>query len=119
MNDALNADIQSHLDPDLAACYEEIAQRMQPGALLVTADMMGSRGTPPFASTLAAWASWRARRGADAAELAGYFRRVRHELETVTEERYQTLLVDAGFSSTTQFFGAFAVAGYFARNGAP
>ncbi len=101
------------------AFLREVARRMKPGALLVTADMVGSRGTPPFGSTLAAWARWRERRGADTAELAGYFHRVRHELEIVTEERYQTLLVDAGFSSTTQFFGAFAVAGYFARNGAP
>jgi tRNA (cmo5U34)-methyltransferase len=120
--DAVTAILVMHFIPDdgaKAACLREIARRMKPGALLVTADMVGARDTSPFESMLSAWSRWRARRGADAAELAAYFHRVRHELQIVTEERYRTLLFEAGFSDITRFFGAFAVAGYHARYGGP
>jgi tRNA (cmo5U34)-methyltransferase len=120
--DAVTAILVMQFIPDdggKAACLREVARRMKPGALFVTADLVGEQGTPRFESVLGAWARWRARRGADAQELAGYFHRVRHELAIVSEERYRTLLVEAGFADITRFFGAFAVGGYFARYRGP
>jgi tRNA (cmo5U34)-methyltransferase len=116
--DAAAAILVMHFIPDdgsKAACLSEIARRLRPGGLLVTADMVGSRGTPGFESVLGAWARWRARRGADAEELSGYFRRVREELHIVTEDRYRALLREAGFTEIERFFGAFSVGGWIAR----
>lgn len=104
-----------HFVPDdgsKLALLRSIADRLQPGAPFVFADMYEDPTSPRYRRLVAAWTRWQRGQGIPEAEIAKGLAHVEKDIHFVPETRLAELLEQAGFSAPERFFGAFLFGGY-------
>ncbi|MBA3417081.1 MAG: class I SAM-dependent methyltransferase [Chloroflexia bacterium] len=93
----------------------DIAARLRPGAPLLLADLHGDPAGAPFALLLAAWRRRILDSGADPADVATSFGRIREDIAFVPEARIAALLAEAGFGLPLPFWRGLLFGGWLAR----
>jgi tRNA (cmo5U34)-methyltransferase len=95
--------------------FRSIASRLRPGALLVTAEVLGDRRDRSFHQFLEAWKGHYAAAGIPAQEVAEDFARTDATVSFLPEGAFEALLAESGFTDVRRFFQAFFFGGWVAR----
>jgi tRNA (cmo5U34)-methyltransferase len=95
--------------------FRSIASRLRAGAPLVTAEIVGERGTPAFAHFWEVWQGHYAAAGIPAQEVAEDFARTDATVSFIPEEALAAVLAGCGFTDVRRFFQAFLFGGWVAR----
>lgn len=116
--DAATLLLVMHFLPDNGAklaLLRGIAERLQPGAPLVLADLHGALDSPGGKLRWEAWRQRQQMRGMPANDREEMFRQLTRMVYFVPETRIDALLAEAGFTELERFFQALLFGGWIAR----
>jgi tRNA (cmo5U34)-methyltransferase len=92
--------------------FSSIAANLEPGGLLVVADLFGDRNSFEFARLLNAWLLSYASHGISAEELALDRAHVEKDVDFIPESDLLSILKDAGFESPLKFYQTYLFGGW-------
>jgi tRNA (cmo5U34)-methyltransferase len=95
--------------------FKSIAQRLKPGAPLLTADQLGDPGSPSWDLAMRAWERMQVNQGMGAEEAAARVSRTTDHIHYVSQARYLALLAEAGFTEPQCFWRGLHFEGWMAR----
>jgi tRNA (cmo5U34)-methyltransferase len=106
-----------HFVPDdgsKEALLRAIAQRLNPGAPLILADLHGDVTGKRFEKFMDVWRDWQRSQGMPAHIVDRGFEHVVRDIQFINEDRILELLHSAGFQTVEPFYGAFLFGGWIA-----
>lgn len=115
--DAATLILVMHFVPDdgsKEALLRSIAQRLQPGAPLILADLHADVEGVRFKRFLDIWRDWQLHKGMPEHIVDRGFEHVVRDIQFVSEDRILELLHGAGFKTVEPFYGAFLFGGWIA-----
>ncbi len=115
--DAATLILVMHFVPDdgsKEALLRSIADRLQPGAPLILADLHSEVEGARFKRFLDIWRDWQLHKGMPEHIVDRGFEHVVRDIQFVSEERILELLHLAGFKTVEPFYGAFLFGGWIA-----
>jgi len=115
--DAATLILVMHFLPDdgsKEALLRSIAQRLNPGAPLVVADLHAEVQGSRFKRFLDVWRDWQLHQGMPEHIVDRGFDHVVRDIQFIGEDRIMELLHDAGFKTVEPFYGAFLFGGWIA-----
>lgn len=115
--DAATLILVMHFVPDdgsKEALLRAIAQRLQPGAPLILADLHADVEGARFKRFLDIWRDWQLHKGMPEHIVDRGFEHVVRDIQFVSEDRILELLHGAGFKTVEPFYGAFLFGGWIA-----
>lgn len=115
--DAITLILVMHFVPDdgsKEALLRSIAQRLNPGAPLILADLHADVKGARFKRFLDIWRDWQLHKGMPEHIVDRGFEHVVRDIQFVSEERILELLHSAGFKTIEPFYGALLFGGWIA-----
>ncbi|QGM48053.1 methyltransferase domain-containing protein [Methylocystis heyeri] len=94
--------------------FHAMAKNLEPGGLLVVADLFGDRNSPEFVRLSNAWLLSYASHGVSAEELAQDRAHVERDVDFIPESELLSILKDAGFETPLRFYQTYLFGGWVA-----
>jgi len=116
--DAATSILASHFITDRGErqrYFSEIAARLEPGAVLVNADLSGDRTTPAFPELEHAWLAALRATGMDDEGVTSYRENLDTSVGLLAPADLAELIASAGFTPPVQFYQGGLIHGHFAR----